>query len=77
MEFNTFYQLPLTWNTGSTKMPILPESALYFVTGVPMNDTLKTISPVDGSVYVERSYASESGISHALEHARKVQAPRR
>ncbi len=38
-----------------------------------MSDTLKTISPVDGSVYVERSYASESDIAHALELARKAQ----
>ena len=34
-----------------------------------MTATLKTISPVDGSVYVERPYAVESDIANALTHA--------
>lgn len=38
-----------------------------------MTDMLKTISPVDGSVYVERNYATESAISDALEKAREAQ----
>jgi acyl-CoA reductase-like NAD-dependent aldehyde dehydrogenase len=38
-----------------------------------MSDTLKTISPVDGSVYVERNYADESSIAKALELAKKAQ----
>ena len=38
-----------------------------------MSDTLKTISPVDGSVYVERNYATEAQISKALEDAKKAQ----
>ncbi len=39
-----------------------------------MSDTLKTVSPVDGSIYVERSYATEASISMALGKARKAQA---
>ena len=38
-----------------------------------MSDTLKTISPVDGSIYVERPYADKSRISDTLELARKAQ----
>ncbi len=38
-----------------------------------MSDKLKTISPVDGSIYVERSYASDQDISDALELAKKAQ----
>jgi len=38
-----------------------------------MSDTLKTVSPVDGSIYVERSYANESMISETLEKARQAQ----
>ena len=38
-----------------------------------MSDTLKTISPVDGSVYVERSYATETTISDALALSKKAQ----
>ena len=34
-----------------------------------MTATLKTISPVDGSVYVERPYAVQSDIANALTHA--------
>ena len=39
-----------------------------------MTDTLKTISPVDGSVYVERPYATEAGIASVLARARDAQA---
>lgn len=39
-----------------------------------MSDTLKTISPVDGSIYVERPYATENDIAATLENARKAQA---
>jgi acyl-CoA reductase-like NAD-dependent aldehyde dehydrogenase len=39
-----------------------------------MSDTLKTISPVDGRVYVERPLESAAGISRALETARRAQA---
>jgi len=35
--------------------------------------TQKTISPVDGSVYVERDYASEQEINKALENAKNAQ----
>ncbi len=38
-----------------------------------MSDTLKTISPVDGSVYVERPLADPAAIDRALERARKAQ----
>lgn len=38
-----------------------------------MNAKLKTISPVDGSIYVERSFAGESDISEALTLAKKAQ----
>jgi acyl-CoA reductase-like NAD-dependent aldehyde dehydrogenase len=38
-----------------------------------MTDTLKTISPVDGRVYVERSLASGADIDRALEAARGAQ----
>lgn len=38
-----------------------------------MSDTLKTISPVDGSLYVERTYAEEDKIANALETAREAQ----
>ncbi|MGH6928897.1 MAG: aldehyde dehydrogenase family protein, partial [Dongiaceae bacterium] len=34
----------------------------------------KTISPIDGSVYVERKLATRQEIAKALEHARKAQA---
>jgi acyl-CoA reductase-like NAD-dependent aldehyde dehydrogenase len=36
--------------------------------------TQKTISPIDGSVYVERKLASRQEIAKAVEHARKAQA---
>jgi len=39
-----------------------------------MSNTLKTISPVDGSVYVERPYADESEVASALALAKKAQA---
>jgi acyl-CoA reductase-like NAD-dependent aldehyde dehydrogenase len=38
-----------------------------------MNDTLKTISPVDGRVYVERPLETASGIDRALDLARRAQ----
>ena len=38
-----------------------------------MSDTLKTISPIDGRVYVERPLQSASGIDRALDTARRVQ----
>lgn len=38
-----------------------------------MSDTLKTISLVDGSLYVERSYATEASISQALAAAKSAQ----
>jgi acyl-CoA reductase-like NAD-dependent aldehyde dehydrogenase len=38
-----------------------------------MTDTLKTISPVDGRVYVERPLATASGIDRALDAARAAQ----
>ena len=34
-----------------------------------MTDSLKTISPVDGSIYVERALASASEIDSALDAA--------
>jgi acyl-CoA reductase-like NAD-dependent aldehyde dehydrogenase len=39
-----------------------------------MSGILKTISPVDGSVYVERPYASEREIAAALAKAKQAQA---
>jgi acyl-CoA reductase-like NAD-dependent aldehyde dehydrogenase len=39
-----------------------------------MSETLKTISPVDGRVYVERPLESAAGIDRALEAARHAQA---
>lgn len=39
-----------------------------------MADVLRTISPVDGSVYVERNLASESDIGAALAAGRRAQA---
>ncbi len=39
-----------------------------------MTNTLKTISPVDGSVYVERAYADGNEIASALAQARTAQA---
>ena len=38
-----------------------------------MTDTLKTISPVDGRIYVERPLETAAGIDRALELARKAQ----
>jgi acyl-CoA reductase-like NAD-dependent aldehyde dehydrogenase len=38
-----------------------------------MSDTLKTISPVDGRVYVERPLETASGIDRALDVARRAQ----
>jgi acyl-CoA reductase-like NAD-dependent aldehyde dehydrogenase len=38
-----------------------------------MNETLKTISPVDGRVYVERPLETAFGIDRALDTARRVQ----
>ncbi|MDB5033860.1 MAG: short-chain dehydrogenase/reductase [Chlorobi bacterium] len=38
-----------------------------------MSQTLKTISPIDGSVYVERRYASQADIDRALVAARAAQ----
>jgi len=39
-----------------------------------MTATLRTISPVDGRVYVERPYATETGIAEALAGAVRAQA---
>ena len=38
-----------------------------------MENTFQTISPIDGSVYVERSYASEKDIESTLEKAKQAQ----
>jgi acyl-CoA reductase-like NAD-dependent aldehyde dehydrogenase len=38
-----------------------------------MTDTLKTISPVDGRIYVERSLEAAAGIDRALDCARRAQ----
>jgi acyl-CoA reductase-like NAD-dependent aldehyde dehydrogenase len=38
-----------------------------------MTETLKTISPVDGRVYVERPLETGAGIEHALEAAQRTQ----
>lgn len=38
-----------------------------------MLNTLKTISPVDGRIYVERSFETAAGIDRALEAARRAQ----
>jgi acyl-CoA reductase-like NAD-dependent aldehyde dehydrogenase len=38
-----------------------------------MSAELKTISPIDGSVYVKRDYADEAAITHALEAAQAAQ----
>ena len=34
-----------------------------------------TISPVDGSVYVERSFAADAGIDAALQNAHRARSP--
>ena len=39
-----------------------------------MSESLRTISPVDGSVYVERPLASAAEINKALDVARAAQA---
>jgi acyl-CoA reductase-like NAD-dependent aldehyde dehydrogenase len=39
-----------------------------------MSDKLKLVSPVDGSIYVERPYASESEVSATFDRAAKAQA---
>ena len=39
-----------------------------------MPEMLRTVSPVDGSVYVERPFASDKQIAAALETARAAQA---
>ncbi len=39
-----------------------------------MLDTLKCISPVDGSVYVERPLANDQEVAEALARARQAQA---
>ncbi len=39
-----------------------------------MPEIQKTISPVDGSVYVERPLATDGQIGAAMESARKAQA---
>ncbi len=39
-----------------------------------MTDLLKTISPVDGAIYVERPFAEETAIAAALVQAREAQA---
>ena len=39
-----------------------------------MTDTLKTLSPVDNRIYVERPYARDEEIDRALDRARKAQA---
>ncbi len=39
-----------------------------------MTETLKCITPVNGSVYVERPLASEAEVAQALEGARAAQA---
>ncbi len=38
-----------------------------------MGDTLKTISPVDGRIYVERQLATSAGIERALDSAQLAQ----
>jgi acyl-CoA reductase-like NAD-dependent aldehyde dehydrogenase len=38
-----------------------------------MSDTVKTISPVDGRIYVERPLATAAGIEHALDSAQRAQ----
>jgi acyl-CoA reductase-like NAD-dependent aldehyde dehydrogenase len=40
-----------------------------------MTETLKTISPVDGRVYVERALETAAGIDRALERAQHAQRP--
>jgi acyl-CoA reductase-like NAD-dependent aldehyde dehydrogenase len=42
--------------------------------GVPFMETIKLISPIDGSVYAERPVASDSEISAAVERAKAAQA---
>ncbi|HET8727986.1 MAG TPA: aldehyde dehydrogenase family protein [Alphaproteobacteria bacterium] len=39
-----------------------------------MTDTIRSVSPVDGRVYAERSVASDTAITAALAHARMAQA---
>jgi acyl-CoA reductase-like NAD-dependent aldehyde dehydrogenase len=38
-----------------------------------MGDTVKTISPVDGRIYVERHLATPAGIERALDSAQRAQ----
>ena len=38
-----------------------------------MNDTLKTISPIDGRIYVERALETGAGIDRALDAAARAQ----
>jgi acyl-CoA reductase-like NAD-dependent aldehyde dehydrogenase len=38
-----------------------------------MTDTLKTISPVDGRIYVERPLEIAAGIDRALDSAQRAQ----
>jgi len=38
-----------------------------------MSNTLQTISPIDGSVYVERSFANKDDIQMALQKASSAQ----
>src|ERR1700677_4232278 len=40
-----------------------------------MTETLKTISPVDGRIYVERPLETAAGINRALDSAQRAQAP--
>jgi acyl-CoA reductase-like NAD-dependent aldehyde dehydrogenase len=40
-----------------------------------MTETIKTISPVDGRIYVERPLETAAGINRALDSARLAQAP--
>src|ERR1700684_4484459 len=39
----------------------------------PVSTALKTVSPVDGRVYVERELADDAAINRALESARRAQ----
>ena len=39
-----------------------------------MSDRLQCISPIDGSVYVERNYANDTQITDALSRAKAAQA---
>ena len=42
-------------------------------TGISQSDTLKAVSPIDGSLYVERPYASNTEIENALVTAKRAQ----